>query len=88
MSKRGTSKGTLVFWVGGIVLFIIAGIWKLVTGHAPKDMDWIFWGLIAVSIIIDAEAYLEQIIDNTNEIKEEIRNLQERLDEIESKLDV
>lgn len=80
------SKGTLLFIVGGIIGCVVAGVWKLVTGHAPKDMDWAFWGLIAVSVLIDIEEYFQQLINNTNEIKEKLDMLQEKIEEIESRL--
>jgi peptidoglycan hydrolase CwlO-like protein len=87
MSKTRASKGTILFWVGGVIACVVAGVWKLVTGHTPKDMDWVFWGLIAVSILVDVEEYLNQIRTNTNEIKEKIDALQEKIEEIESRLD-
>lgn len=87
MSRTKMSKGTLLFIVGGIIGGLIAGAWKLVTGHTPKDMDWAFWGLIGVSILVDVEEYLQQILSNTNEIKEKIDTLQEKIEEIESRLD-
>jgi hypothetical protein len=87
MNKSRMSKGALLFFVGSILGCVVGGIWWLVTGHTPEDMSWAFWLLIGASILVDAEAYLAQIRNNTNEIKGKIDTLQEKIEEIESRLD-
>ncbi len=81
------SKGALFFLVTGTTGCVIAGVWKFFTGHPPRDIGWIFWALAGVSILIDVETYLVQIRDNTNNINEKLDTLQEKFEELESKLD-
>ena len=69
MRKTGMSKGGYLFVFGIIGGAIFLGIYRLVTGHLPDSLDYALWGLIAASILTDAEASLAEALANSKDIK-------------------
>lgn len=52
----------------------------------PEHLSYGLWGLIAGSILADAEYCLLRISDDTKEIKEQMVDLRGRLERVESRL--
>jgi hypothetical protein len=88
LRKSGMTAGSCLFIVGLIAMLAYFGIVRLITGHNPEYAAYMVWGYIAISIF--GEAYIElqkSIGESTKEIKEEIKRLEIKIDEIESNLE-
>ena len=83
MRKRGIGAGGCLFVVGLVALILYFGIFRLATGHLPEHLEYMVWGYIAVSMF--GEAYIEiqnTIEKSTTEIKDEIKRLEKKIEEI------
>ena len=76
MRKSGLRKGGDLLVFGVIGGAIIAGIYRLVTGHWPEHLDYAMWGLIAGSILTDAESYLTETLESTKGNNEKLRKVE------------
>ena len=60
---------------------------RLVTGHLPDHWDYGLWGLIAGSILVDAEGYFTETLEKTNETKKAIEDLAGEIHEVKEHCD-
>ena len=80
MRKRGMSKGSCLFTVGTVGLFVFLGIYKLATGHFPEYWQYALWALIALSIVADVYfGILDAIDESTAAIKDELGRLEDKI---------
>lgn len=87
MRKRGMSEGGCLFIFGmvGGAIYLVAH--RLVTGHLPDHWDYGLWGLIAGSILADAEGYLTKMLERTEEIRKDLKDLAGEVQEVKERCD-
>lgn len=76
-------KGGDLFVFGMIGGAVFAGIYRLVTGHWPEHLDYAMWGLIAGSILTDAESYLTETLETSKELKRQLEDLSCKVDSLQ-----
>src|SRR5579863_453830 len=81
------SKGGWLFTAGLVCGAIWLGVYRLVTGHLPENWSYGVWGLIAGSILADAEDYLKTTVENTREIAGKIKHLHNQVEKAQEKLE-
>jgi hypothetical protein len=83
MRLRPISNGGCLLIFGLIGDAIYTGIYRLITGHFPAYGGYVLWGIIGASILADAEFFLNQISDDTKEIKKQTEKIDALLSRVE-----
>ncbi len=72
----------MLFIAGLIGGGIVAVIERAFAGHWPHDWNLQFWLLIAASILLDAQAYFEEILESAENLKGQIRDLAKEIENV------
>jgi hypothetical protein len=88
VSKHGgISKGGCLFICCLTVATVDGGVHWFRTGHLPTYLGYEVLGFIGVSILAEAEQYLRDIRENTEELQTQVEKLTGKVDSLASTLE-
>lgn len=80
VSKR-SSLGNLVYKVGLLCILIYSVVYWLLDRHLPAHLGYLVLSIIIAGALIDASIHFIKVSDKIDEIRDEVREVKNKLDD-------